>query len=310
MITFLRFLLLISMMAFSCAFATTFVQIVRVALFYDGRLFDFDMLNHPLLLLDTLYWCAGVFVPLVIIMGSPVGDIIAGMFFATRRGSMREKQKIMPAVIHLQKLYFERYGTNIKIKLYVLDMPFINGFALGRYSIAVSTGLLKTASEDEVTAILAHEMGHLHHRDGFFSLALLTARLPTLFFRGIFKFILYIFFRPNPNKSASGSGGEYLVRFAMGAFILAALLPFTVLGLISFPVLWFYQMLEKAARWPIEYRADQFCADMGFSEPMIKLFARMEGQDIRGGSGFLIQYIHSHPPMALRIDRLEQQQCV
>ena len=56
----------------------------------------------------------------------------------------------------------------------------------------------------------------------------------------------------------------------------------------------------------LRYKADQFAAEMGFAPALISLFERIEDEDVRGSEGFLVKYAYSHPPTALRIDRLER----
>ena len=59
-------------------------------------------------------------------------------------------------------------------------------------------------------------------------------------------------------------------------------------------------------QWGIEYRADKFAMKLGCAPDLIALFERIEDEDIRADTGFLKKYLYSHPPTALRIDRLER----
>lgn len=56
-----------------------------------------------------------------------------------------------------------------KPKIYFVNDPAPNAFAFGRTQgsagLAVHTGLLRTLNRDEVEAVIAHEMGHIKHRD-------------------------------------------------------------------------------------------------------------------------------------------------
>ncbi len=56
-----------------------------------------------------------------------------------------------------------------KPKLYIVNNPTPNAFAFGRTQgsagIAIHTGLLKILNKEEVEGVLAHEMGHIKHRD-------------------------------------------------------------------------------------------------------------------------------------------------
>jgi len=54
-------------------------------------------------------------------------------------------------------------------KVYVMENPQPNAFATGRNpehaAVAVTTGLLRTVTHDELAGVLAHELGHVKHHD-------------------------------------------------------------------------------------------------------------------------------------------------
>ena len=54
-------------------------------------------------------------------------------------------------------------------RVYVADNPQPNAFATGRNpehaAVCVTTGLLQTLDRDEIAGVIAHELGHLKHRD-------------------------------------------------------------------------------------------------------------------------------------------------
>ncbi len=50
----------------------------------------------------------------------------------------------------------------------------------------------------------------------------------------------------------------------------------------------------------------EFVMEMGFAPALIDLFERIEDEGIRNQKGFLRKYLYTHPPTALRIDKLER----
>lgn len=282
MITFLRFVFLILFFAYSCALLASILHVVD----HGGAMNPKDI--DLSLYLSFFTWPAILLGIAVLILSTPFGDFIIGLCLPTRKQALREEQKIAPALDVLKERYQEQFRQTTNPRAYVMDLPNINGLAFGRNTIAVSSGLLKVASDEEIMAILAHEIGHLHNRDGFFSVALMVALYPT--------FVICMLLC-----------GLYAVTWLVGFLIVGYFAPIlAVLSVAGWCLIWLFFFLDKITRWPIEYKADQFAGDMGFAPALISLFERIEDEDVRGEEGFLAKYAYSHPPTALRIDRLER----
>jgi len=282
MITVLRFIMLIVLFGYSCGLLAAiphaynhwgFMSIMEI----DWQAY-FAHFKWPALALGAA----------IIILSTRAGDVIIGLCLPTRKQALREQQKLDPALERLRAVYQDKFGLAMSPKAYVMDLPDINGLAFGRKTIAVSSGLLKTAHDEEIAGVLAHEIGHLHHRDSFFSVAIMAAAYPV--------YILSILM-----------GAFFFFTWGIGLVALLCFAPiFAALCLGGWLLIGLDMLLEKVIRWPLEYKADLFAAEMGYAPALISLFERIEDEDVRGQEGFLAKYAYSHPPTALRIDRLER----
>ncbi len=176
-----------------------------------------------------------------------------------------------------------------------------NAFATGAFKnsalVAVSTGLLQTMTEEEVAAVLGHEVAHVANGD-MVTLTLIQGVLNT--FVVFFARIVGYFVDKVILKNDRGLGIGYFA-----AVIVAEI----IFGLIaSIIVAWFSRQRE--------FRADEGSARLMQSrEPMIKALARLgnlnpgelprsfEASGISGGRAFSALF-STHPPIEQRIAAL------
>jgi heat shock protein HtpX len=108
-------------------------------------------------------------------------------------------------------------------KVYISENPTPNAFAFGRTqhssNIALHTGLLEKLDENEVKAVIAHEMGHIKHRDML--VMTLASALPAILY-----YIIYFGFIAASSRDRNGAGVNYLGAWLGGmvAQFLATLL--------------------------------------------------------------------------------------
>jgi heat shock protein HtpX len=185
----------------------------------------------------------------------------------------------------------------------IYDAPDMNAFATGMFRnnalVAVSTGLLRGMSRDEVEAVLAHEVSHVANGD-MVTLALIQGVVNTFVFflsRVIGHIVDRVVF-----KVERGHGPAYWIT---------AIVAQIVLGIAaSAIVMWFSRQRE--------FRADAGAAQLSGKNKMIAALARLqqsanqphlpeqlEAFGISGGmaSGFKRLFM-SHPPLSERIEAL------
>jgi len=187
-----------------------------------------------------------------------------------------------------------------EVWVYESDDP--NAFATGpsknNSMVAVSTGLLNNLDEQEVRAVLAHEMGHVFNGD-MFTTTVLAGLMNTFVY-----FISRWVYRNLAERNEALAFGVY--------FLLQTLLSF----LAMIPISWFSRRREFAA--------DAFSAKVYGRDAMISALqaidrwvkrAQMEysTQDalatmkISGKSGGFMHLFATHPPVEERIAALQRQ---
>lgn len=185
----------------------------------------------------------------------------------------------------------------------IYDSPDMNAFATGarRNSalVAVSTGLLRGMSRDEVQAVLAHEISHVANGD-MVTLTLVQGVLNT-FVIFLSRVVGHVVDRVIL-KNERGMGIGYFVSVLVAQVVLGIL--------ASIIVMWVSRRRE--------FRADSGSANLNGREPMIRALQRLEtsvpGQlpqemqafGISGGKSGLMKLFMSHPPIPERIEALRR----
>ena len=187
-------------------------------------------------------------------------------------------------------------------EVWVYDSPDPNAFATGpsknNSMVAVSTGLLQNLKEDEVKAVLAHEMGHVYNGD-MFATTVLAGLMNT--------FVYYIamwvrrFFEER-DQAALGFG-------------LSLVLQIVVSILASIVISWFSRRRE--------FGADAFAAKVYGKDSMIGALRAIDQwatrtqfqhstndalatMKISGQTGGFMSLFSTHPPIEVRIAALQQ----
>jgi heat shock protein HtpX len=177
-----------------------------------------------------------------------------------------------------------------------------NAFATGAFKnnalVAVSTGLLQSMTQEEVTAVLGHEVAHIANGD-MVTLTLIQGVLNT--FVVFFARIVGYFVDRVLLKNDRGLGIGYYAAVIVSEIIFGLL--------ASIIVAWFSRQRE--------FRADEGSARLlQAREPMIKALARLgnltpgelprsfEASGISGGKG-IASLFATHPPIEQRIAALK-----
>jgi len=111
-------------------------------------------------------------------------------------------------------------------KVFIMDNPQPNAFATGRTpehgAVAVTTGLLERLNRDELAGVIAHELGHIKHRDT------LTMTITATLAGAISMLANFGFYFGGGNRNSDGIGPIGGLMLVILAPIAAALVQFGV----------------------------------------------------------------------------------
>lgn len=181
-----------------------------------------------------------------------------------------------------------------------------NAFATGPSKsnslVAVSTGLLASMTEEEVEAVLAHEVAHIQNGD-MVTLTLIQGVVNTFvfFLARVVGYLVDNFLRRNDEQS-SGPGIGYMVTVIVCEI---------VFGILASAIVMYFSRQR-------EFRADAGAATLlGGARPMVNALRRLGGvaagdlpqnmaaSGISGGRSGLMALFSSHPSIEERIGALE-----
>lgn len=180
-----------------------------------------------------------------------------------------------------------------------------NAFATGAFKnsalVAVSTGLLRNMTREEVEAVIGHEVAHIANGD-MVTMTLIQGVMNTfvVFLSRVIGYAVDSFLRRGSDSRGPGIG-----------YMITTIVLDIVLGFVAaIIVAWFSRQRE--------FRADAGSASlMGRRQPMVNALARLGGlhaaelpksmaaMGIAGGIG---QLFSTHPPIEERIARLQSAQ--
>jgi heat shock protein HtpX len=197
-------------------------------------------------------------------------------------------------------------------RIYLMDTPQPNAFATGRNpkhaAVAVTSGILQIMTNEELEAVLAHELAHVRNRDILISsiAAMIAAALSMLA-----RFAFFFGGGGRNRESPFGAIGAILVLI-LGP-IAAMFIRFAISRAREFQAdasgaaitgqpLHLASALKKIgmATERIPMKVDPAVSQLFIADPLKALGGR------RGGTSQLARLFATHPPMEERVARLEE----
>ncbi len=208
-------------------------------------------------------------------------------------------------------------------KLKIMDSPALNAFAAGlnprQYSITVTTGLLKALNDQEIEAVLGHELTHIRNGD-------VQLMVIAVIIAGVVGFFGELFFRMFTNLSwnssgssssssgsSSSSSSDSNSKGGGGAVVVV------IVAVVLILLAWLLSQVVKRAL----SRSREFLADAGSVEltknpdAMISALRKIEGRgELAGATSAVMELcldnpregfadlFATHPSVQSRVDKL------
>lgn len=245
---------------------------------------------------ETAFPLILIYIASVLISLSPLGEWV----FAALAGAREIKQiDVKIRLIPLLEIVFDRAKRRNptmvnSIRLKIMHDATPNAFAIGRKTICVTEGLLEL-SDQEIMAVLAHEVGHLvyHHS----ALQLLIGG-GNLFITGLLLLVKAICWMITGICTLVG----LTTRRFWGVLLL------TVFGSLSSALIWLWtKFCTIFLRWSMrqnEYIADEYAFYLGFGQTLASVLDTSLSSNPE--NGLLKALYATHPSNEDRVSRLRQ----
>lgn len=207
----------------------------------------------------------------------------------------RETEYLQPLFDEVYERAKKKYKRLGKIEICVIDNMTVNAMALGRRTIAVTKGAMQTFTEDELKAVIGHEIAHLIHGDTM-------ATMYAVIGNGIFSVFVLLarFFLLLLDWIQSAFTGKRSIFSAL-MLIIRLFFEFSI-WILNFEL----QVILSVNSRKNEFKADLFSYSIGYDTDMIEALYLLEKISLGDNSSIIQKMIASHPRITLRINHLEQ----
>lgn len=261
-----------------------------------GGFFSIDEVSAILLSL-------GLYLVSLVIMLSPIDE-----WFMRRQVGMVSLSQCeqTPDLARLETIFAKvlvrakRINPNLEegICLFIKEDDSLNAFAMGRRTIVIHTGTLALPN-DQIASILAHEVGHISHKDTdlrlavtvgnvFVSLAFFLTRLVI----SVFHFIVNIF-----------ASAMWVLQLVGVAFSLMARVMTFFISLVE--RFWFFlgNLAINFASRKQELQADEFSVNCGCGKPLSRFLTHLllDNPPDAQKDNILSAFMSTHPQIRMRL---------
>ena len=239
----------------------------------------------------ALYWSAIIMLFFIALSLTPTADWILRKCYGFGKPLKDERERFY----RLFNSVCEKAGKNSSdYKLYITDDPCYNACALGFNNIAITRQLLMQGTDNDIKAVLAHEMGHIHYGDCSFLRVFVTVNIigqAALWSIKIFASIVGFMSRiPIPFFNlftALLSGFSWIWVFVLDLMLV---IPLSIAAMFG------------SRRQ--EYRADEYACSLGFGDELYNFLHKLLNSDYHPPKGLSIIW-RTHPSHRNRLHKID-----
>lgn len=220
-----------------------------------------------------------------------------------RKPILEEEEKLLP---HLKEV-LDKAQDYRRYRLLIDESKYINAFAIGHNTIAISRPSLELLEPEEIKGILAHELGHLRTRDCVASAATYTSSLAIGFISliaGKFLSVVGKLTLMAISIHIAAIMGVLYLLWRTGT--LPYLWPSMVFLFLAARLASSFKFFNKAIARYTEYRQDAFAQKLGYGQPLKQALLKIIGDEPRDVRVWTTFRYGTHPITHNRIRRLEK----
>lgn len=230
----------------------------------------------------------------------PIGEMLLRLIENCRNPATEQERSYLAPIF--EEVYQNAKEVNPQlsnaIQLYIMDAMYVNAFAIGRTTVAVTNGAIETFTADELKGVLGHELGHMTYGH---TKALLLSVIGNFFFSiivWVLRFLLYII---EGASSVFASINVVGLVFKFMAFMARIIFELSIFLFVNLGEI----ILALNSR-SNETQADEFAFNIGFGREQISALYILQKIAMNSKLKLSEKMKASHPHTAYRIAHLEK----
>jgi len=231
---------------------------------------------------------------------SPIGEFLLVASHGCREpATEHERNYLMPLFEEVyEQAKNEIPQLNRNIKLYVMDGLYVNAFAIGRKTIAVTRGAIETFTPEELKGVLAHEFGHMRYGHT-------KALLLSFIGNAVFSVIMWIWnLILSIIETISGAFAHMnVVAFVIRVMAFAFRVTYSAM---IFIFVYLGEIILSLNSRSNEFQADKFAFSIGYGRELTSGLYLLQKINMGTKLSLAEQMKATHPHLADRIDYLEK----